>query len=104
MRSDTNHCLDCIKGIACICVVFIHVHFPGWFGEIVWRLSQFAVPIFFITSGYFAYNCTNEILKRRAKRMLCLSMWTTALYWVVFTLRDTIKNNSSARGGQMYSY
>ena len=102
MRTKTNHCLDCIKGIGCICVVFIHVKFPGCFGDIVGRLSQFAVPVFFLTSGYFAYSldkdCTDRMVKRRAKRILGLSVWTTCFYWLTTRAYSWIRNGCPLGG------
>lgn len=41
-----NRCLNFLKGIACIGVVFIHIPFPDVFGEIVVKIARFAVPLF----------------------------------------------------------
>lgn len=54
-----NYCLDFIKGIACIFVVFMHCEFPGIMGIIVQAVSRFCVPLFFMVSGYFSYRATN---------------------------------------------
>jgi len=51
-----NYCLDFIKGIACICVVFMHCEFPGIMGVVVQAISRFCVPLFFMVSGYFCYQ------------------------------------------------
>lgn len=48
--------LDLIKIIAAYMVVFIHVSFPGHFGKVIVCLARFAVPLFFIISGYFSYS------------------------------------------------
>ena len=107
MRKNTNHCLDWLKGIGCICVVFIHVKFPGYFGDIVCRLSQFAVPVFFLTSGYFSYSqdktWTENTVKRRAKRILWLSVWTTCLYWILTKAYPWIRNGC-AWGGDINAF
>ena len=50
-----NSCLDLIKGVACIFVVFMHSEFPGRFGTLVQCVARFCVPFFFMVSGYFAY-------------------------------------------------
>lgn len=50
-----NYCMDFLKGIACILVVFIHVKFPGNFGLAVQSIAHFAVPFFFMVSGYYFY-------------------------------------------------
>lgn len=104
-NKTTNHFLDCLKGIACIGVVFIHVHFPGFLGDIVWRLAQFAVPIFFMTSGYFVYSQDREwitsTIKRRGKRILWLSTWSTMLYWFI-TVGYVVAKNNCFLGGDNY--
>ena len=51
-----NYCLDFVKGIACILVVFMHCEFPGTFGVAVQAVSRFCVPFFFMVSGYFCFN------------------------------------------------
>ena len=45
--------IDAIKGISCIAVVFIHVLFPEPLKMTVKSISRFAVPVFFMTSGFF---------------------------------------------------
>lgn len=47
MNKNRNPMLDFIKGIACICVVFIHVTFPDRFGLILKNICGYAVPLFF---------------------------------------------------------
>ena len=51
-----NICLDFIKGIACIFVVFMHCEFPGLMGIAVQSISRFSVPFFFMVSGYFCFK------------------------------------------------
>lgn len=56
MKKPYNYCMDFLKGIACIFVVFIHVKFPGDFGQAVQAVARFAVPFFFMVSGYYCYR------------------------------------------------
>lgn len=51
-----NYCLDFIKGIACMFVVFMHCEFPGILGTAVQAISRFCVPFFFMVSGYFCFR------------------------------------------------
>ncbi len=51
-----NYCLDFINGIACILVVLIHCKFPGILGLSVQAVARFAVPLFFMVSGYYCYR------------------------------------------------
>lgn len=51
-----NYCLDFVKGIACIFVVWMHCEYPGILGIAVQTVSRFSVPLFFMVSGYFCYS------------------------------------------------
>lgn len=51
-----NYCIDWIKGVACIFVVFMHCEFPGIMGTAVQAISRFCVPFFFMVSGYYCYK------------------------------------------------
>lgn len=51
-----NYCLDYLKGIACIFVVFMHCEFPGVMGIAVQAISRFCVPFFFMVSGWFCFR------------------------------------------------
>ena len=55
LSSRHNHCFDFFKGVACVCVVFMHCEFPGMFGTAVQTMSRFCVPFFFMISGYYSY-------------------------------------------------
>lgn len=48
-----NYTLDLLKGICAVLVVFIHAKFPTNIGEFIVVFSGMAVPIFFLTSGFF---------------------------------------------------
>lgn len=50
-----NKNLDAVKAVAACFVVFIHVGFPGETGQIIKVIARFAVPFFFMISGYFCY-------------------------------------------------
>ncbi|MDO4600704.1 MAG: acyltransferase [Eubacteriales bacterium] len=51
-----NHVLDAEKAVAAYMVVFLHLHFPGMTGEIFNAAARFAVPFFFMISGYFCWR------------------------------------------------
>lgn len=67
--AERNSLLDFLKGCGCLGVVFIHVMFPGKFGIAVHMLSQYAVPVFYMTAGYYAC-CTAEGSSDRVFRRL----------------------------------
>ena len=60
-----NECLNLLKCAACFGVVFIHVPFPGYLGDVIKSLSMFAVPLFYMIAGYYSYGCDYEKIKRR---------------------------------------
>lgn len=60
--------LDFLKGIAACFVVFMHVRFPEPTGRYVALLGTFAVPVFFMTSGYFGYGASRAKTMRSIKR------------------------------------
>ena len=66
--------------LASVFVVFIHFEFPGVTGDLVSCLARFAVPFFFILSGYFAYPAEEAAIKKRILRVLKINLYATALY------------------------
>lgn len=79
-----NHCLDMLKGIACIGVVFGHALFPGVFGNVVLTAATAFVPLFFLIAGYYSYNMeSQESAKRgwkKTKYMTGMTVRVLALY------------------------
>ena len=53
MEKSRQNGLDWIKGLSCIAVVLIHYNFSNGFGTVIKTVCRFAVPIFFLVSGYF---------------------------------------------------
>lgn len=102
-----NKFLNFLKGIGCICVVFIHFPFPGVFGLIVKRLSFFAVSIFFMISGYFAYNCdvssSQDAILRRLKKICRTTLWACGFYFVYVVLFNIAKHNAIEFLGRFFS-
>lgn len=77
---NRNLMLDFLKGIGCIGVVFIHVRFPGNLGEIVSYLARFAVPMFFMISGYYAFENKQEVLLKKIKKIGWIIIYSLLLY------------------------
>lgn len=70
MQNDRNHSLDLFKGIACIAVVLVHVSFPGKAGLIISSIARFAVPFFFMVSGYYSYHSEGRRANRNKKHIM----------------------------------
>lgn len=78
--------LNALKIIAAFFVVTIHIHFPGDFGLSVIAIARFAVPFFFMVSGFFSYyenkTVLNEKYKRKIKHVFVLFLGGTGLYFI----------------------
>jgi len=66
--------------IAAVFVVFIHFEFPGIAGDFASCLARFAVPFFFILSGYFSYLAEEAAIRKRTLRVLKINLYATLLY------------------------
>lgn len=83
---ERNHCLVFFKGLAALCVIFVHIEFPGSFGKIAKGAGGCAVLLFFIISGYSAYGSRAEMcpkLLRRFRRNLLLTLTAAGVYFAV---------------------
>lgn len=82
-----NYCLDFIKGIACICVVFMHCEFPGTLGIAVQAVSRWVIPFFFMVSGYYSFKEDNKyntiIAIKKIKHILNITLVSTLFYLVL---------------------
>lgn len=87
-QKQYNYCLDWIKGIACIFVVFMHCEFPGMLGIGVQAISRFCVPFFFMVSGYYCYKTSTVSLSERKRKVLHILKITiyASLFYVLFAL------------------
>lgn len=77
-----NNKLNFLKCFACIGVVFIHITFPGRFGEIVRLGADYAVPVFFMIAGYYAWGKDTAVIKRRLIKMLKILAYAYILHFI----------------------
>ena len=67
--------LDAYKGLACLFVVFIHCVFPGTMGTVVKGIARFAVPLFFMSAGFYCFCKDSNVMGyalRKAKHVVLL--------------------------------
>lgn len=81
--------LDFLKGIAACFVVFMHVRFPEPTGHYIAGIGTFAVPVFFMTSGYFSLNATRSKTLKSIKKTL---MYLCVAY-ILNMVRIIVENN-----------
>lgn len=77
-----NDCLNMWKGLGAFFVVFIHCSFPSPAGGMMNGLARFAVPLFFMVSGYFSYGRGRETVRRRLKKTFWLFLFANAVYFL----------------------
>lgn len=70
--ASRNTSLDVLKGIAALFVIWIHEQFPGVTGQLINQIGSFAVPVFFMVSGYFSHGATREKLAKSIRHILTL--------------------------------
>lgn len=90
-----NHKLNFVKFFACMGVIFIHIPFPELFGQIVIKAAAFAVPIFYMTAGYYAFGNNCEVVKRRLTKIVKIFISALALFFA-FALLDAFMDNELA--------
>lgn len=94
-QKQYNYCLDYIKGIACIFVVFLHCEFPGTMGVVVQAFSRYCVPLFFMVSGYYYLSDKTLELserKRKAWHIGKITAWTTLFYISFGLIRSLLEH------------
>ena len=64
-----NRTLDMVKALCAYAVVLLHIRFPGTAGDVANVLARFAVPVFFMVSGYFCYRSDGMEFPRTGKKI-----------------------------------
>lgn len=82
MDNLKNNTLELLKLFASYMVVFIHVIFSGYIGVAVETLARFAVPFFFLISGFYSYLIPPEKIINRIKKILALIIFSVVFYTV----------------------
>lgn len=92
MAKKQNECLNFLKGVACILIVYLHMGFPEPVGSIINVIAKMSVQLFFMVSGYFAWYSSNEMaLKKipgKIKHTFIMLGWAVAastLYQIAIT-------------------
>lgn len=89
--------LNAIKIMAAFFVVCIHIRFPGDFGNAVVAVARFAVPFFFMLSGFFSFYENKEVLNAKYKRKikhLCTIFTGSFLMYLAYDSLTHILNGS----------
>ena len=75
-KKQRNQYLNYWKGIACFGVVFVHTRFPlEQLDGILQTMFRFAVPLFFMVSGYFCYGEDRELVEKKLPSKIKRIFW-----------------------------
>lgn len=92
MVKKQNECLNFLKGISCILIVYLHMGFPDPIGSVVNVIGKMSVQLFFMISGYFAWNESNETalskIPAKLKHTVVMIGWAvlfSTVYYIVTT-------------------
>lgn len=80
MNMPKNATLELFKLLASYMVVFIHVKFYGHIGTVIETLARFAVPLFFLVSGFYSYQITPEKIRVRIRNIISLLVFSAICY------------------------
>lgn len=80
MGRQRNDTLEIIKLFASYMVVLIHFFFRDGLGGFMDALARFAVPLFFIISGFYSYKISLNKIKSRIKNIAVLTLFATLVY------------------------
>lgn len=76
--------LNVMRLFAAFSVITIHIHFPGTFGTVMIDIARYAVPFFFMASGFFSYYDSSidtlSKIKRKIKHISIVYIGAAALY------------------------
>jgi len=81
-RRMRNWRFDYLKGICCIVVILSHCPAPGIVGDAIIYGCKFAVPIFFMITGYYMDSKNNEWIFNKIKQLLIKLIIAELLYGV----------------------
>ena len=90
--------VDLLRILSCLGVIGLHCfqeHLIS-INLIVYRLCGFAVPMFFVLSGYFLATEENDVkssLRRISKVLLVIILWNF-LFWLIYLIKDILAAQS----------
>lgn len=91
-KKQINYSLNFLKTICIFAVICIHCMFykTGPIGASIDALSRFAVPVFFLISGFYSYYKDNDKAiykyKTRIIRLIKLIIISNVVYFIFFTI------------------
>lgn len=88
---------DCLKGLACIAVVFIHFNFEGNLGLAVKSFCRFGVPVFFCISGFFLLSngtINDEKIVNKIRHIFKIIIGASVFYGVFTVIVNSLQSKN----------
>lgn len=82
VKTERNQSIEVCRLAAAILVIFIHDPLPEPVGGVINCLGRFAVPFFFMVSGYFSLHRDSRWAKTRLAYILRLDVYASLLYYL----------------------
>lgn len=96
MQKKKNTTLNILKFIACFAVVTLHCTFPGVIGKVIYGNARFAVPLFFMISGYYIYSSDTDIvtnkLPGKIRHIMHIYLSMEVLYFFWYCIKSAIEH------------
>jgi hypothetical protein len=83
---NRNIILSLFESFASIAVIFIHCPLPDKVGTIVTAIARFAVPFFFMITGFYMYSFNNEFDEEQIKNLKNKLKYKILKYLSIFIL------------------
>ena len=98
VEKKKNYFMNYLKGLACFGVVFFHVKLPHYILDgVIQAMFRFAVPLFFLVSGYFCDSSDREKLGKKlpekCKHILKISV-IGCVYYFIFNMLIAVFGDS----------
>ena len=79
-----NNALDAAKLLACFFIIVVHVgnypEMPQYFGELFRASSRWALPFFFLASGYLMGSSAHDDIGQKINKLVSILFWASVLY------------------------
>lgn len=92
-KKRENETLYILKVWATFSVIAIHFGFLGQIGVFYKVLARFAVPLFFMISGFYSFSISEEKLKKRIKNLSLLIISSTSFYFLLDVFLQLTQGN-----------
>lgn len=98
-KTERIPAIDTIKFIAAVAVIIIHFAPEGAIGQVLQVISRFAVPYFFMVSGYFAATKDKAAISQTLQKLVCVTVIASVFYLVYAIYKNGLQEIYSEFSG-----